>query len=663
MRLLLLCALLLAQDPAPKTVPEDAGSAEAPLLLGIGIHVEPFGSRPSALVPEAKWPPGNGRQPDYNEKGFFRRHLADLREVVKIVEAHGGKLTVQAQTPFTKVAADSGEAIFADLEKAGHEVALHFHEDAHLGRECERIAAEKWTAVMREEIDWLRKAGATRIRYWSGGNLYEHLLVAAAGAGLDVMGDYKNPKIQKSDERLLTVFPWRPSAGPTDLEKFSKHDPAGKIVYVPSGAFAKADYAASRRSKDAGGDAKYFDFLTESLEKSLRAARKDRVNTYHITIHPGEFRGDRARPFGVIEDWLAKVVDPLVRAGKVKWATYSQMADAFVAWERANAGVDPRSASAPAQEKPKGTMTFAVNTHDWVHPEASADTILRLIAIFEKHKVRGDFYLTAPVVEAWAAKKPEVIERLKASGMTISYHVRAPHPLWSGFDARLQNLGDAELEQALRDYETYRLDLATGDLDRTRPGGYAYVAKTFGTNPVVVGAPNKDRRIARTALKVYREMGARMTILYHESGTKVDQPFEFHEGLLVRPSDFSITRWKLDGETEDQFWWNRRDGDPVGRLKGELAAWKAPRAPYVTALIHENNFYRFGPEGWTAIYWSDRRKTQPKLPPYDLTIPDRSRERGAEERDRIFAQYEGMVAYAAENLTVATSADLVAAAK
>ncbi len=654
----LILSLLLAvpQDESPlrQTVPDDAGSAEAPLLLGIGIHVEPFGAVPSALVPEAKAPPRRaGRQPDYHEKEFFRRQVADLREVVRIVESHRGKLTVQAQTPFTKVASESGETVLSDLEKGGHEIALHFHEDAHLGKESETLGVEKWSAVMKEEIEWLRKAGATRLRYWSGGNLYEHLLTAAAGAGLDVMGDYKNPKLQKSDERLLTVFPWRPAAGPSDLEKFSKHDPAGKIVYLPSGAFGKEDYAASRRSKEAGGDEKYFDFLTESLEKSLRAARKDRVNTFHITIHPGEFRGDRRAPFSVIDRWLAKAVAPLIKAGKLKWATYSQMSDAYLEWERGHAGVDPRTSSA------RPTMTFAVNVHDWVHPQESAETILRLIGIFEKHRVRGDFYLTAPVVEAWEGKKSSVVERLRKSGMTISYHVRAPHPLYTGFDARLRGLDDAKLESALRDYETYRLDLATGDLDRTKPGGYAYVAKMLGTTPVVVGAPNRDRRIANTALKIYREMGARMTIVYHESGTKIDRPLEYHQDLLIRPSDFSITRWKLEGETEEQFWWNRKGTDPVAYLQERLAAWKASRAPYVTALIHENNFYRFGPEAWTAIYWSDRRKTQPKSPPFDLSAPDRSRERSKEERERIFASYEAMVAYAAANLIVATSADLV----
>ena len=106
-----------------------------------------------------------------------------------------------------------------------------------------------------------------------------------------------------------------------------------------------------------------------------------------------------------------------------------------------------------------------------VHVTQSADTLKHAIDIFEKYGVRGDFYLTAPMVELYAKQRPDVIERLKNSKMTIGYHLRPPHPLYSGFDSRLKNLDDKTLAATLRDYETYRLDPGTGDLDKTQPGG------------------------------------------------------------------------------------------------------------------------------------------------------------------------------------------------
>lgn len=420
----------IAQRPGrlSRRVAADVGSADAPLLFCVGVHIEPFGATPSVMVGDATRPPLASPRPDHNNRPCFERHVEDLRLLIALVEKHGGKLTVQAQTPFTRIAAESKLTLFADLEKRGHEVALHFHEDAHLRRGCEMLPVEEWAAVMKEEIDWLKKAGATRVRYWSGGNLYPHVLDAASRAGLDVMSDYKNPRTQNSDERLMGVVPWRPSAGPRegDVAAFAKHNALGKVVYLPDGIFGRVNFNSMRRAMGPGGDYAYFDSLTDGLERSLRVARPDRVNVFHITVHAGEFRGGPfGPPFAVIDRWLTEVVDPLVKAGKIKWATFSEMADAYVKWEKANPGVDPRRV-AHAESSPRGYITFAVNVHDTRYINESADTVLRLVKIFQKYKVRGDFYLTAPKTEMFVQQRPDVIAALKESGMTTSYHVRPP---------------------------------------------------------------------------------------------------------------------------------------------------------------------------------------------------------------------------------------------
>jgi hypothetical protein len=288
------------------------------------------------------------------------------------------------------------------------------------------------------------------------------------------------------------------------------------------------------------------------------------------------------------------------------------------------------------------------------------------VNIFEKYNVRGDFYFTAEITRQYAEKRPDVIERIKNSNMTVSYHVRPPHPLYTNFDSQLRGLSDEALYQTLLDYETYALDLSTGQLDRSRPGGYTYVAQVFGRNPVVAPAPNNDRRIKETAQKVYASLGAKMTLLYHEEGTDVNQPFQYVNGLLVRPSDFSVTR--IPGS--ENFWWNvisHPDGGqylPVNLLQTGLADWEShnhPREPFITALIHENNFSRSGPEGWTGIYFEVKRKDHvvPLSPPYDLNAVDPSTLRADSEKQAIFDAYEALVAYAASHLKVVTSEDIV----
>lgn len=324
-------------------------------------------------------------------------------------------------------------------------------------------------------------------------------------------------------------------------------------------------------------------------------------------------------------------------------------------------------------EKSEGCLTFAVNVHDWTHPAESAAILLKLVDLFEKYGVRGDFYFTPEITRELVEKHPEVIERLKNSNMTISYHVRPPHPLYTGFDARLKELDDAALYQTLLDYETYALDLETGDLDRSRPGGYSYVAQVFGRTPVAASAPTSERRIKDVGQKVYAALGARMTVLYHEEGTKLEQPFEYVNGLLVRPSDFSVTRvTPIDGT--DNFWWNfmtkpnAAEYNPTALLQTLLAKWEQQtgsspysRAPFITSLIHENNFYHSGAEGWTSIYFSleGGKRGAPLPPPWNLAAPDPSRLRSQSEQAAILAAYEELIAYAAANLRVVTSEDIL----
>ena len=334
-----------AQSPTASAQPANNPT----LLFTIGMHIEPLGATPSALVKaSAANQPGQGAS-YYNDR-LFTRHVQDINTVASIVEKHGGRMTIQAQTPFTTIAIKSGNKLLADLEARGHEIALHFHEDAHLGKNGNALPIETWCAVMKEEIASIHQAGVKNaIRYWSGGNLYAGALDAATCAGLDVNSDWKNPQTQQTALELTGIHPWRPAGGSngSNVSTFARHDSNGKIVFLPEGSYARNDFAAMRRSENTGGDEAYFQFLKQSFLQSLAAANADKVNVFHFTVHPGEFRGDPKQPFAVIDRFLTEVVDPLVKAGKVQWATFSQMADAFKTWETTHAGIEPRDVVKP----------------------------------------------------------------------------------------------------------------------------------------------------------------------------------------------------------------------------------------------------------------------------------------------------------------------------
>ncbi len=126
----LILSLLLATATAAGV---ESPASQAPVVLfTVGVHVEPFGAKVSSLVPGGVTPPSAG--PTYENPVLFANHAADLVELARIAERHGGRMTVLVQTPFTTTATSTGNRVLSDLRSRGNEIALHFHEDAHLGR-------------------------------------------------------------------------------------------------------------------------------------------------------------------------------------------------------------------------------------------------------------------------------------------------------------------------------------------------------------------------------------------------------------------------------------------------------------------------------------------------------------------------------------------------
>jgi hypothetical protein len=320
-------------------------AAAGPLLFGIGMHIEPVGATAQETQQRsAGAPAGKERPGDYNKPDGYNRAVDQISAVAAIVEEHGGHLTVQTQSPFTTATVATGSTFLSDLEDRGHEIGLHFHEGNHMGNNSESASPEKWCAVLKQEVGFIKQAGVDHVAYWSGGNVYPAMYDAAVCAGLSVNSDWKNPATQTTDATLQGTVSWRPAGGTdgVDVTKFAQHSPDGKVVFLPEGDFGRDDFASMRRSEDAGGDEAYFAYLKERLLASIEGAQAGKVNVFHFTVHPNEFAGSNGK-YEVIERFLAEVVDPLVKQGKVQWATFSQMADAFSNWEKQNPGVDPRA--------------------------------------------------------------------------------------------------------------------------------------------------------------------------------------------------------------------------------------------------------------------------------------------------------------------------------
>jgi peptidoglycan/xylan/chitin deacetylase (PgdA/CDA1 family) len=632
-----------------------------PLLFTIGVHIEPFGETIQGFSRDEKT--------SYWNVTFFNRHCENLLQLADLVERYGGKLTIQVQSPFTQMVIQQHQTILRDLEKRGHEIALHFHEDAHLGKNCEQLPVSDWIKAMKEEIDLIHQAGVQNpILYYSGGNLYPDVFEAAAGAGLTINGDWKNPQTQSLEPRMVSINPWRPAGGytKTSSEAFLTHDPNGKVIYLPQGMIDATDFSNKNTIVKEKGNAGWLQVIAKGLAQSVAQMDPEKVNVFHFTIHGGEMVGTpKSGPFPELEAFLRDTLSPYLQQGKVKWATFTEKAKAYEEWEKAV----PTSTSAstekekdPEKSKPaRGYITFVINVHDIANVNHSADTVIRFAELFEKYGVKGDFYLTGAITRLYMEQRPDVIEVLKKTGMTISYHFRPPHIAYTGFDDRLKGLSQTQQTEILRDYETYHLDLTTGMLDTSKSGGYTLVKEVFGEPPVTVSALNPQWRAIQWS--IYREMGAQMTLAYHEEGANPENPFEYKEGLLLRPSDIGVTEWKdpENPRSKEDFWWNHVSRDPkkvynpVKYLQQRLKEWKGDRLPFITSLIHENNVYAKG-STWYAMFCD--QSGDALTPPYQVDN-NQTEFRSEEECEAIWRTYESLIQFACKSLEVVTSKEIV----
>lgn len=304
----------------------------------------------------------------------------------------------------------------------------------------------------------------------------------------------------------------------------------------------------------------------------------------------------------------------------------------------------------------RGYITFVINVHEWGHVEGSAEILTNLARLYTKFGVKGEFYVTAPMADRLANKYPDTVAAMKTHG--ISYHVRPPHPLYTGFDAELKAKTGDDLTNMIKDFETYGQNLTTGALDKSRSGGYTRVKEVFGKAPCAVSAQNENTKILTAAAAVYKSLGAKMLVAFHEGESDPDNPLVNKYNLLARPSHLKLTH-----STGDEFWWNTvasgKGGDPTDHLKEQLDAWQHSKLPYAVAIVHENNFYRYGPESWTSVYFKDKEKKTMATSPYNLDAEEWGKSRDEDARKTIWSAYRKLVEYCAENLNVVTSEDIV----
>ncbi len=329
-------------------------------------------------------------------------------------------------------------------------------------------------------------------------------------------------------------------------------------------------------------------------------------------------------------------------------------------------------------------LNFAINCHDWVDPDLSSAVVLRAARFLAKHGLKADFYATGPLYRAWEQGAPGTIEELNELGMGLGYHHRPPHPTFYKHE-RLQEIIGMSPEDAFLAFErleSEELDLRTGNTVAGRPGGFRGAEKRAGRPPLVLGAGTAPPHLMAIDRQVLRMMGARSVVAFHSQGEQ-EYPLLWWQGLLARPSDFSIVRVPMNsrqrrakknvlprgvgaGEESGSFWWNAindpesRQHRPAKYLERKLGEMQTDRITYITSLIHEDDWYKIG-SSFNAIYYEDRTRRTTRTPPFDIEGTPGAPPKKAADTEKIWQWWEELVAFAAGDprVRVVTTADLL----
>ncbi|MBM4391202.1 MAG: hypothetical protein FJ090_08775 [Deltaproteobacteria bacterium] len=274
------------------------------LQLGMFVHVED--------IAEIENSPDN-----------FTRRAVVLERLAETLAAHEAKLTYQVDVTFAQGVANWDPDYVDRVAALGGGWSSHIHNESE--------GAEAVEAAARDAAERYREIGVEPTDINGGFQLalYERF----AAAGYWSMSAFKDPGTQAGLPRD-SVLPWRPrdGTGTGDVDAFLAHDDEGPLVYLGGGM--QSEPAHDRVAEVA----------RRRLSQLLAHAVDGEINTAYLVTHVDQFSplvDDDADWDAYIDDgrldadlaqydaMLSEVVDPLVEAGHVRWATSGEMGRCF----------------------------------------------------------------------------------------------------------------------------------------------------------------------------------------------------------------------------------------------------------------------------------------------------------------------------------------------
>jgi hypothetical protein len=281
----------------------------APVMVAFLIHVERDGSFTES--------------PD---RWTYRAEV--IERLADVFAPHGAVLTAQPDESFVRAAGKLAPGWLGDLTVRNVAYSVHVH------AEDEGSAQDVGDAVSTARASYA-SAGLHVTDMNGGFGTGPWALVAREG--IVSVSAFKDPDTQAGLDLAYTT-PWRPpdGSGEADPTLFATHDPDGPVLYLPSAPTREVEHA------------RMGEHVRRQMSQVLAHARAGFVNTWSFVLHVDNFvpddEEDRDAYFtdgrfeadlDAYDALLTDVLDPLVAAGAVEYASNDEIAARVLEWEAA----------------------------------------------------------------------------------------------------------------------------------------------------------------------------------------------------------------------------------------------------------------------------------------------------------------------------------------
>lgn len=524
------------------------------LLFSIVMHIEPH---------------SGGKNPDYRDEKYFRMQAESLRKFCALLEKHGAKLTIQAQSPFTD-SCKKWDNPLPELERNGHEIATHFHEDAWVKNTDTKENRKAALAKIKKSVDDL---GIAENLTLCGGWQWDDLGEIASSLGFKYVDNYKNPKTQTGLTQNFTVFPHRISD--RDVKAV---DPNGKILYVTEGFWADQKKIASIPPNPTPED---FDGVTKMFNASFPKLELGKVCTANFVMHLSDFNpGNTEKTLALYEDYLTRIVDPMVKTGLIQYSTISESGKLF-------------EQTIEQGQKPLPQLIIVMN-QNYQETEADAKTTVANLrfqqALCEKYSAFTEHYFTGLAWEQTLKYDPNYLSFANSKGVHIHTHGanRDPKPF---LVSRMKGVSWEEDYKTAHDYETHELDPSTGKV-LSSPGGIDQIQKQAKT-----AIPSCGRTIHAAILAADKSLGFKIGVGFGEnSGTPSNRTFLMN--VLGRPDDIFI-------HPNNMFLpWVAGRFDLKKQILNEIRQQNYTEPRFIMFVVHDNDMFKGRDEQSRKNLWA-----------------------------------------------------------